>query len=1161
MNELPGITREDEEERLAYVVDIAQTNLERTQNAVKSLNDDLHEMLETYGAKDVEALALWNNTVVQLEETKTDLIRSEKARKKPYFGRIDFTDDKLKKQEAYYIGRVGIAKDITHLEVIDWRAPIATVYYENSLGTCKYSVKNEGTYSIDLTRKRTYEIEKDTLKDFYDSDVVANDELLTKYLAKNKKAVLGEIIATIQQEQNSIIRKSPKQNIIVQGVAGSGKTTVAMHRISYILYNYEEDYRPEDFYIVGSNRILLNYITSVLPDLDVYGIKQMTMEQLFTRLLYEDWDERTMKIKTMEKGDMTAVEKGSFDWFHDLEQFCADLEWETIPRDTIKLNRAAYGLNAAKNKELGKVRNQLLLSREAIETYIKENPHISMQNKILMLNERIMAKVQNEIMGKEIGYTPEDKKEIQKTYRFYFGPKLWKGSIFEIYEDFLNLQDVKGKTVPYEAGNYDVYDLAALAYLYKRIKETEEVREASHVVIDEAQDFGMMSYAVLKYCMRIGCTFTIMGDVSQNISFGYGLNDWEELKEHFLTGTYDSFNLLKKSYRNTVEISNFATDILKHGTFPIYPVEPILRHGNSVRVEKCEDDTELIKEAASTIKKWQKKDLETIAVVCRDEEEAKAVTKKLGKKVKLSNSNLDTAEFGNGVMVLPVKYTKGLEFDAVIILDPSREAYPSDNGHVKLLYVAATRALHELVVLHKGDLTGIIEDPIPEGKQFEALVEKEAPKKLARKVGTHSVKDSVVAELKNFPELSKVEAKISTEKSRTTKPRTAVGPKKIEVSDSQKIKEEKVPMVAPGGAKTSQAHQELINKRMRVQTEREIQSDARRKLLEKPMALNIAPAGTVRHEGQEATKAARAALKAKNAASIQGKQSTTTNSITNTTTDDVVKVTENSIYEVQRTSSSVVTHKNVTTSEKKNTSLYKFGDIPEQSKIRPLGHSRVDCAVRWNKKTPDYVDIASSYGTLRITPVTAEIVRVSFMKGQIGEFFDCDSIAMTPEKVKWNCRETRDAIEITTEKLLVKVEKKIGAVNFYTKDGKQLLSENAKEPRLLDQGMGSQNYMFFDWEKNEKIWAKGILEDDLLKMNLSAKYISYGNRALRLPCILSDKGYGIAFAAEDVVMCCNISVYGTYIMTEHMPQIDYYFMYGGSAGASGVLYKMLTGKM
>ena len=133
-----------------------------------------------------------------------------------------------------------------------------------------------------------------------------------------------------------------------------------------------------------------------------------------------------------------------------------------------------------------------------------------------------------------------------------------------------------------------MYDLAALAYLYKRIKETDGIREASHVIIDEAQDFGMMAYGALEYCLR-GCTYTIMGDVSQNIHFGCGLNDWSELKKLILKGDYDSFGLLKKSYRNTVEISEFATNILRHGNFAVYPVEPINRHGNPVSVTACLD--------------------------------------------------------------------------------------------------------------------------------------------------------------------------------------------------------------------------------------------------------------------------------------------------------------------------------------------------------------------------------------------------------------------------------------------------------------------------------------------------------------------------------------------------------------------------------------------
>ena len=354
--QLPGITREAEEQYLARTIGVAEQNLERNLAGEKKLADDLHDLMESYGPKDVEALSMLHNTQIIYEETKRDRERCERARKKPYFGRIDLYDEDLKKDEAFYIGRVGISENITDKVVIDWRAPVASVYYENALGSCTYSVKNEKTYEIDLHRKRTYEIEDDQLKDFYDSDVVANDELLTKYLAKNKKAVLGEIIATIQQEQNAVIRKSPKQNVIVQGGAGSGKTTVAMHRISYILYNYAEEFRPEDFYIIGSNRILLNYITGVLPDLDVYGIRQMTMEQLFTRLLYEDWDEKKMAYHALGKTSQAAAIKGSLFWFQNLETYCKKLEEDVIDAHDIFLG------------------NKLLLEEQTIRAYVAENP-------------------------------------------------------------------------------------------------------------------------------------------------------------------------------------------------------------------------------------------------------------------------------------------------------------------------------------------------------------------------------------------------------------------------------------------------------------------------------------------------------------------------------------------------------------------------------------------------------------------------------------------------------------------------------------------------------------------------------------------------------------------------------------------------------------------
>lgn len=992
---LPGITREAEEAHLAQTIEITQQNLDKNIAQEQSLKEDIHTLLETYGAKDVEALSLIDNTKIMYETVKRDRSRLEKARKKPYFGRIDFYDEDSKKDEALYIGRVGISKNIIDKVVIDWRAPVASVYYENAVGPCEYTVQNEKTYAIDLLMKRTYEIENDTLKDFYDSDVVANDELLTKYLAKNKKAVLGEIIATIQKEQNEIIRKSPKQNVIVQGSAGSGKTTVAMHRISYILYNYDKEFRPEDFYIIGSNRILLNYITSVLPDLDVYGIRQMTMEQLFTRLLYEDWDEHTMRVHALEKEDSFIHINGTLFWFQNLEEYCRKLEEETILAEDIFLEVPVKtsSVRRTSSKVTFQKTSKILLTAEAIAAYLNENPEVSIQNKIAMLNKRVMAKVHDEITGKDIRYTADDKREIQKKYRWYFGGKEWKTSIFELYADFLEEQRLKGYQLPVPENDFDVYDLAALAYLYKRVKEIELVREASHVVIDEAQDFGMMVYSVLKFCMR-NCTFTIMGDVSQNIHYGYGLNDWEALRKLFLTGSYDSFELLRKSYRNTIEISNFAMRILQHGNFPIYPVEPIIRHGKDVTMAQLSDDKELYRYTAEQVKHWQKEGLETIAIVCRDEKEAEKIKKKLGKKLSVTGDDLENTEFGSGVMILPVAYTKGLEFDAVLLFDPSREKYPSDDAHVKLLYVAATRALHELAVLYKDILTGLIADPVPEREQKVFKVEEKKPvRRVVRK-----------PEVVEKPELSEKPI---------TKPKT----------------------------------------------------------IQKSMNLS-------EHHTSE----------------LSGVQS-----------------------------------------------VHKFGDIPDNSILRPSGHGRIDTAVRWAEQTACGVACVSNYGVLHVSPVNDAVIRVTFGAGQkIKELFQ-----NSQTKIKWQQKETREAILINTKEIQLTVDKKSGAISYANAAGKTVLKEKTAPPRQMDV-VKKQNWMYFDWSRSERLSAKGVLKDDRLPLKNTTKYICYGEKSKRFPLVHSNLGYGIAVAADSDVLCCNIPMYGPYISTEHMELIDYYFIIGAT---------------
>lgn len=1015
-----GLSREDEEKQLQEIIQIAQENLERTEKYNKELVEELEDLRESYGTNDKEVLALWHNTESHYQQNKQDLLRCLKAREKPYFGRIDFKDPKVKWEESYYVGRVGIAKDGIAPVVIDWRAPLASVYYENTLGSCTYEVKNKGINEIDLKRKRTYDIKKDKLIDFFDSDVVANDELLTKYLAKSKKAVLGEIIGTIQKEQNSIIRTSPKTNMIVQGVAGSGKTTVAMHRISYILYNYET-FRPEDFYIIGSNRILLNYITSVLPDLDVYGVSQMTMEQLFIRLLYEDWDDKIHKVGFLERKDPLACIKGSYDWFHELEEFCWKYEGTVIPMESVVIEKTGA----------------ILLTREKIETYIKERPMYSMQTKINELTEILLSGLDAEFIGKGISYTPKDKKELHHNCKYHFGKDEWKGSIFELYETFLDEQRNKGRNIFVHDHTYDLYDLAALAYLYKRIKEIDGIREASHMIIDEAQDFGMMAYGVLTYCLR-GCTYTIMGDTSQNIHFGYGLNDWEDLKKLILTGAHDSFDLLKKSYRNTVEISHFATEILRHGNFPIYPVEPIIRHGNDVSVTDCGNEEKMLEEAVNVIRKWQKDGHETIAVICRDEAEAESVSTSMGKIIDITDSNIDTAVFDQGVMVLPVEYTKGLEFDAVLLYNPTKESYPAMDQYVKLLYVAATRALHELAVLHTGDLTDLIAKPVPEEKRMSLLQNENVTEKVHhRKIEFVMTEEKKEADLERYYQ------------------RTLENYMKPKMKEQQKV--DVTPIVTPT---------EPLQKKVLDRTKKDVE---------------------------------------------------------------------------------------------KNLSSYDFNSMVDNSMLKPKGHSRIDCAVRWIKKSDTFMDFISSYGVLRLTPVDDHIIRVQFQKGQTAEFTK-GHWEYEPEKYpSWTARKSATQYEIATAKIAIRVDKTTGVLNFLDKKGKLLLKEDSKVPRQIETcGNQVQSWNYFEWPKNQRLCAKGILDDDLERMNGKARYISFGGKQLRMPILLSDQGYGLGIAAENSVIYCDIPMHGRYLYTEQMNQMDYYFIFGGGIKETIALYKEIT---
>ncbi|MDF2485527.1 MAG: ATP-dependent helicase rep [Herbinix sp.] len=714
-----GLERRLEEQHLEKCIQEILQNIDKYMQEYKDISAETKELYDNYRSANPE---LHNDLVIGLgmkTQIERNLNKNLLALKKPYFGRIDYKEVGDRSSYSLYLGKNGVRRNITENMIIDWRAPISGVYYESDIGRSSYPTPMGDRIEIDLFLKRTYEIENSKLIDYYDSDVVANDEFLTKYLSKNKEVVLGEIIATIQKEQNEIIRDVPWHNVIVQGVAGSGKTTVAMHRISYILYNYKEKFRPDEFYIIGSNKMLLNYITGVLPNLDVYNVNQITMEEFLISLLDKDFDYKKGKytltnsflklkrqVSTQDASTLKRF-KGSNHFIKALIVYMKQYEIEAITTDSVRFDR------------------KVVYSKDEILYFLDFFEELPLQEKIDLLNKRLTYKVKS--LGEDAELRKEKLRSEVNRYKNYFGNKGKKYNLMEIYISFLEdlqlrrseyleqgIKVAEGEVIELlltelKCKHLDIYDLGMLNYIKRRIKMTKDYEYVGHIVIDEAQDFGVMLFQIFKQLFK-NCTYTIMGDVSQNIYYDTGMNDWEVLKQEVFHPEKDRFYVLAKSYRNTVEISDYASKVLSKCSFKTYDIEPIIRHGKEVGLIKAEGESGLVAKTVELIKSIRDNGYDTIAIICRTVEETLKVKKLLSPYVPIEHLEDDIEEmtFSSGNMVLPIHMTKGLEFDSVIIWNPEEESYHTTDEDAKLLYVAITRALHELHIVYQDNLSGLL---------------------------------------------------------------------------------------------------------------------------------------------------------------------------------------------------------------------------------------------------------------------------------------------------------------------------------------------------------------------------------------------------------------------------------------------------------------------
>lgn len=668
----------------------------------------------------------------------------EKASSNPYFARIDFkaiTDSDFKE---IYIGRNGISKDGKVL-ITDWRAPISSLYYDSSTGKTSYKSPT-GDVLGEVALKRQYDIEDGKLIEYFDVDLVSNDNLLQKYLNANNDSRLKSIVATIQSEQNDIIRRPIDENVIIQGVAGSGKTTVALHKIAYLVYNYINSVKQSQYLVIGPNPVFIKYIKTVLPDLDVSGVSQLTFEQFAKDYIGEE-----IEINPSNKKISASIAGKS----NDIDKFKSSMLYKNMLENFFELY-----LKGIVSKPL-KLNDFVVLTEEEMAPIFAralEEQHATLQGRVDATIERLIDYVKNNVDSILTRYNEyennlfknasleereslrkkfiKERIEIQKncsaTIRKYFAKavlspiKLYRLFIsmlddFNIY-GYKKINELKKTTMANIKGNkYDFEDLAALLYLKLRTEPNRQYSNIKHTVIDEAQDLGIFNFYVLKKCLPTS-TFSIFGDLAQSIYDYRGIDNWDEVNSLIFNNKANIVNF-NKSYRTTASIMNVADAISE--SINLGKSDLVVRQGLPVSFDEAPTSNELVEQIANKIKEYKEKGYKTIAVISKTDLLSRYINddlRELGIVIPNVTEKDDVSLDEFSVCTISNQLAKGLEFDAVILNNVNDKIYSCDSTlDMKLLYVAVTRALHELDVTYNGKLPEVLQKFVTEKSKQKKL--------------------------------------------------------------------------------------------------------------------------------------------------------------------------------------------------------------------------------------------------------------------------------------------------------------------------------------------------------------------------------------------------------------------------------------------------------
>lgn len=589
----------------------------------------------------------------------------------PYFGRIDFLEKKENsKVMPIYIGIHTFYNPESRATLIhDWRAPVSSMFYDHELGEAGYRSPSGEIKGV-ISLKRQYRIRGGKMEFMIESALTVHDDILQKELSSNADDKMKNIVATIQREQNRIIRNEDIRTLIIQGVAGSGKTSIALHRIAYLLYTFRDSISSKDILIISPNKVFSDYISNVLPELGEETVPETSMEQILSGVLEHKYKYQTyfgLVNELLEKPSSSLIDriayKASFGFISELDKFILHIENTYFKAADVKLTK--YITIPAPFIE---------------EQYLRFNRYPIRRRFDAMADYMLdMLKIQYAFT-----VTTAGRNLLKKEIRLMFAGN----NDIQVYKDFFKWTNNPGMFKMRKGHTLEYSDLAPLAYLHLALEGNgNQPFRVKHLLIDEMQDYSPIQYKVIQKLFP--CRKTVLGDAGQSVN-PYGSSTAETIQKSL---TASEIMKLCKSYRSTFEITDFAQKI-----HPNAELEPVARHGEKPQILQFGSAVEELSGIMGLISTYRKSGYKSLGIICKTEQQARKMADMLKSYANdISFLSSQSSAFVQGIVITSAHMAKGLEFDEVIIPQTDERNYRSEIDK-SMLYVAVTRAMHRLTL-------------------------------------------------------------------------------------------------------------------------------------------------------------------------------------------------------------------------------------------------------------------------------------------------------------------------------------------------------------------------------------------------------------------------------------------------------------------------------